>query len=475
MWRPPPLGRIPSSQMVELVKQSKLLYGHPVWLITKTIAVRTGEDSWANYGTVARLTEARAAQTPDQDVIELGKEVRLISHAVDAELVQDLDELRRQLSRWRQITQVKSGFQFREDVQVRREQSRNDWSDASPCWVFEPEEDTSDRLSESPPDGPFLNPKEEIFADEIPTLAKRWLRCPALSEQRQVRNQYWLVVSDPRPYLDELEAVDDKLTIRVTETGDEPLYCGAAVTSLQGEEYELWTPVEHSSAEAEIEFKGSVKELSLYLMLEDGEWLDRYHESERFQSWDQSLFNQPREQVDTKYADLVSALDEGESESVEFKEWISAAKRNKKSRELLVSAVAFSNKSGGYIFIGVDDHGEPDNLIPQLEKAYGKESSGDLEAMENEYVRDLRRMLKEGVAPEIQPEFDWIEKAKLPVLRITIPAGEPSVRYVLSETRIAYIRMGATDRKLGDTRWTDLRIRRPSFPLEEGQGGPGIM
>lgn len=473
MRLPPPSGRFPWPQVVELINNAEKLYDYSTWLATKTIAIRTN-DSWVNYGTVARLIEAKGKMPPDEDVVDLGKEVRLISNAVDAESIQSSDDLRRNLARWREIMEVQHGFQFRDRVRVRRESSRNDWTDRSPCWVFEPTEDTNDKVSENPPDGPFLNPTEEIFADEVQTLAMRWLECPALADRGQVRNKYWLVISDPRPHLKELEATDHELTIRVTETADESLYCGAVVTSLQGKQYERWAPIKDASGEAQIQFEGSVKELDLYLMLEDGEWLDRYHETERFQSWDQSLFNEPREEIDAEYADLVSALEAGESEGVEFKEWIKAAKRDKKSRELLESAVAFSNARGGYIYIGVDDHGEPVNQIPELEKAYGDRTDGELEAMQDAYAADLRRMLSEGVAPQIHPEFDWVERAKLPILRIKIPRGADNVRYVVTETRTAYIRVGATDRKTGDTRWTDLRPTLSNPPLGQGSGLGGI-
>lgn len=472
MRLPPPSGRFPLPKLVKLINNSEKLYGDCPRLTTKTIAIRT-DDSWANYGTVVRLTEGEGESPKDEGVVDLGKEVRLISSAVDAKSIQSTDDLRRQMARWREVTGVEHGFHFRDGVRVSRKASRNDWTGVTPCWVFEPAEDVDNRVNVNSPDGPFLNPNEEIFADELPTLAMRWLECPALSGQRQVRNEYYFVAADPRPHLEELEAADQELTIRVTETGNQSLYCGAVFTNLQGDQYERWAPVDDSSGEAQIQFVGSVKELDLYLMLEDGEWLDRYHETERFQSWDRSLFNEPREEIDPEYADLVSALEKGESESVEFKEWIKAAKRDKKSRELLESAVAFSNARGGYIYIGVDDHGEPVNIIPELEKAYGDRTGGDREAMQDAYAADLRRMLSEGVAPQIRPEFDWIERAKLPILRITIPPGAGDARYVVIETRTAYIRVGATDRKTGDTRWADMRPMPSNPPFEQGPGLSG--
>jgi ATP-dependent DNA helicase RecG len=205
-----------------------------------------------------------------------------------------------------------------------------------------------------------------------------------------------------------------------------------------------------------VHFSGSVKKLDLWVLAADGQWLDRYYEDESRVSWGPSLYNQPRRTTDEPFASLQLALDQGETESVEFKEWIRAVARDGKTIEILKTAVAFANVHGGDIYIGVDDDAQVCGVKDWLNRDYGSRIQASSSEQQDAYVKDLRRLLNDGTTPSTNATFDWIDAAGLLVLRIRIPGGSEGP-YALVENGDLYVRRGATNRKARPAELVALR------------------
>jgi predicted HTH transcriptional regulator len=190
----------------------------------------------------------------------------------------------------------------------------------------------------------------------------------------------------------------------------------------------------------------AVQSLDVWLMLEDGDVLDRYSETLTDASWgrENSVYNGPASS-DPHVSDLLAVLECGESHSVEFKPYIDLSRRDRKAQELVETVCAFANASGGKLLIGVTDYGEPERVDAEWRKAYGRKCGDNLECLQATYAADIRRLLRESVS-EVSVSFECHQLAFRQILVVHVqPATE--LVYLLGPGDI-FRRVGATNRKV---------------------------
>lgn len=73
--------------------------------------------------------------------------------------------------------------------------------------------------------------------------------------------------------------------------------------------------------------------------------------------------------------------------------------------------------------IGVDDDATIHDLRGELRRQYASTETAALPQQLDAYVRDVRNLLGDCVAPSPRPVINWIEAAGLYILRIEIPSG----------------------------------------------------
>ena len=123
------------------------------------------------------------------------------------------------------------------------------------------------------------------------------------------------------------------------------------------------------------------------------------------------------------WEDIVSLLDQGEGQSVEFEKSIPS--EDDIAREL----VAFSNADGGKIIYGIDDKNK--HLVGVEIK--DKEDFDDL-------IKDIG---KKRCAPSVNPSIQIIEKAEKKIVIINVPEGDDKP---YRSDEICYIRDGNISR-----------------------------
>jgi predicted HTH transcriptional regulator len=113
---------------------------------------------------------------------------------------------------------------------------------------------------------------------------------------------------------------------------------------------------------------------------------------------------------------------------------------NVKVSELEKTVCAFSNQRGGCLFIGVNDEGEVTGLAKELHRAFPGEDpcSG--------YIKVIKKTLREALNDN---QCFRVERADLfgKVIIVIVVDKSAQINY-LHSTSQAYIRRGATDKKM---------------------------
>lgn len=430
------------SEVVAALNAFRELIGGEAQLRTHTVAVRHGGE-WRNHATSITLERGEPPAQPPS-LVEF-RDVALVATAAQLDGNLTVDALRDYATRWRTLLGTPQSFEFQDPVHVDREGSRPGTA-PYPRWTCRLHERVIGANTYSLPSGPVLAHARGIFAPDVPSLTADWLGESFWTSRTTVAYEYWLRIEDRRARIIGLSAQDDRLAVTLDGITREPLYCGASVKTFAGTERRYVEPVVDSKVV--FRFDGSIQELSLWVMLQDGQPLDSYDESPHRASWgaERAIYNRPRSLDTEPETQLDAALASGEAQSVEFKPYIRLSPREPKADELLETVCAFANAAGGTMFVGVSDHAEPVGIEVDLRRAYGERCSADPDCLRDAYVNDLKRLFNEGLVPAVIPEFKWHELAHRWVLATVVPASDVFVSLIA--TGELYRRVGATNRKL---------------------------
>jgi hypothetical protein len=452
----PDSGQIMLPELVEAIRSAPAeLFIRPE-VSARALLIERNKDDWVNFATVLRVGLQEDAQPVEHRL----KKIRLLAFRLSAASIVDLLSFQDAL-RLTGRSDGGSNEEFQNTTYVYREYSGNPYTHSEPCWRLDISGKTSGITDVALPNGPFLGTSFGFQARSVAEAAAKWFNDPSLKEASNTRNIYRVVLPDRRAFISALNATKNEMRVGITQNLKGELYCTYHAIDIDGAPDEGIVPV--MDGWASVGFKRSVRALEIDLFDANSQCFDRYHENEFRGSWGKTFFNEDARLADPKYGDLRRALDQGESEHVEFKPYIALSPRNPKARELLQTAVAFANARGGSIYIGVTDDAEVIGIDTNaLNASLGSSVGGEALALRDEYARLVRSVLTQGVTPPLEITVEGITHAELWVLRVGVKAGTQTP-YAIVEDGDIRIRRAGTNRKPTPTELRQL-LRPPTSP-----------
>jgi hypothetical protein len=437
--------------LATLLQQSELLLGCPTTLQLRTVAVRSSGGAWTNYGTLLWVVPAGRPEH-DVSVVEMDA-VTLIATEAAPQSINSADDLRVLLTTWRLIVGASSGYPLQSVANAERQRSRNRWLE-DPGWVIEVVEQSPDSRMASTPRGPFLHLASGTFAPTVQQLAAEWLRDPLYTNPSASRGDYRIVVPDLRARIDGLTLDGSELTVVRAGFHVGDLRLGVSSRTARGGTISKLIPIADEAATVEV--PPHYETIDVWLLAPDGSWLDHYYETEYQTAWESRL--RQKAPATAEADSLSSALANGESTRFEFKEWVHLSRHDAKAQQILRTACAFSNTDGGVLFIGVNDNLEPVGIQVDLRKAYPELQKEGSAQIEEAYLRDLKKLLAEGLDPLPRYTTEWITFTQKRILAIKVQRGTEGTCF-LASCGEAYTRTGGNSRRIRHSDIPELRTR----------------
>ena len=404
-------------------------------VVFKTVLFRDQNKKWTPFASVLRVgTEPMAAD--DLSETNAGP-LKLVSVNGGTDEIATSDGLREFLNHWRTLVSPADGVGFQESVHVLRRPSLNEWC-ALPAWVFTLYTSASLGRAEVPA-GPFFNPLTGFFALTVGDAAELWLHVPNLHGRESPQDGVDVILADARAWIAQLWREEDVIRMRVKGELAVELFFTAIATDFEGKRHHLRELVRNG--EGALQLPRPMRAIEGFLVGADGFPYDQFSEDERGRSRDTSLLAAPVAYEGQTSRQLLHALERGEDEQTEFKEWIPTQREHEKSYELLKVISAFANTGGGVLYIGISDELEIKGTGRQLYE-YGGGKVKEMTTLRAEYAMELKRVVGEGLSPPVQAQFEWVTHANLWVLRIEVPRSERPPHEIVERGEI-YVRRGA--------------------------------
>ena len=174
-------------------------------------------------------------------------------------------------------------------------------------------------------------------------------------------------------------------------------------------------------------------QLRIFIVNEKSEILDSFTEDQNWASRERVIFAGAR--YPTALMDMIR---HGETDAVEFKEFIRLDDR-KKSADIVKAVISFANTAGGTILIGVTDDAEILGV-----DANTPNDSTKAATFEEDYFRSVRELLKQKLnrIPPIEMRAERVGDKTIFVIHIEEGSAKP---YVNVQTKETFLRRGASD------------------------------
>lgn len=416
------LGRAATlSQVAATLGRFRRLGYEQCALRIRTVAFKL-EGEWHNFGTVGTLEQS---STVHKKLIELRDDVALYESCEPIDETLSAKDLAERFFYWRTAVRAPEACTFQDHLYVNRTGSDH-VSGAWPYWQMQLYETGKERKNYSPPDGPFLHAKEGVFAPNLPDLAGFYLGQTLWTNQANSTNHYSLCIPDRRARFEKIDLSDTDLRIGIERHTGVPTYlCVRAFSQSVGEFRAVSRINRHAKARLSLGFSPS--ELSLWITLDDGYALDHYVESVRRDSRSGQRGVLKKASQSGGLSALQDLLIKGETQTVEFKPYVRFKRGNEKREEILETICAFANAEGGSLFIGVDRNGAPEGIELDLARDYGAKCADSETCLKDSYLRDLRKLLSEGLTRSIPIQFDWHDMAHHWILEVQVPSSSEIV------------------------------------------------
>jgi hypothetical protein len=402
----------------------------------RTVAFQNTDGEWISFA--SHFAIGIGDQQSSKTLYDVGL-LRLIHVVGKVSEIASSENLQKFLATWRPIVGAESrsiGFQSR--VDFFRESSDSQLC-KDPAWRANLHY-TFTSTSHNIPSGPFFNPHYGFFALDIGDAAAQWLAIPFLSSQSSVQNHVNLLLPDRRAFIGDIVREGTEIIVQAISNIHEDLFCTLSTTDYDGNRHHFNSKVLQGTAK--IPFPVLPKTIHLFLMGAGGFCYDEYYEDEYRRTRAKSLLSSERKFSDQAYKGLLEALEAGENERTEFKEWVPTDRNEKKSYELLKVACAFANSTGGVLYIGITDELEIKGLRRHLAN-YGVRTGCTFDKKRSEYVQDVKRIIGEGISPMLDTDIEWITHSNNYILKINIPYGKNGP-YQIVESHEIFVRRGGS-------------------------------
>jgi Putative DNA-binding domain len=437
----PHSGRLTIENVVSLIRSAPRRYGAADRAMIRTVRA-VGSGRQYNLGTVLHVGVPSLGKVPDE-IRLAGGSVVLLSREVDVGTITSVRALTRMLSEWPQLPPDEGGAWQRELHAGRS------WSEPEekmpPYWSLDfPRADVSSYPTVPIPSEPLYDPVTGFFADRLAVAAARWLQVPGTAVW-EANAKTMLLLYDSRGYFQNVIADSTRIEISVRALRKKKLTCLAKLYDYRGGLVEQRQPVRNGRALFESDHP--VQSFDLYLFDDgNGQFYDRYS-SQRWVPPELRGRRSHRTDFTPSQRALIDDAETGEGLEIEFKEFIPPTGEEGKYRQLAETVCAFANARGGRLYIGVSDKGEIKGCEQGLRRCYEKTLGRDPETLRTEYARQLRKNVREGLDPPIEPAFEWISNGPHYVLCILVPRGNDGP-YQVIETGEFIIRSNATSRHM---------------------------
>jgi hypothetical protein len=426
-------GNVALSYVLEAFMHAAQCLHVPDQVLFRVVAYRTPQGEWLPF---ARQLIVGDRTNQAEVVIDVAGRFALISYTGTADDLASTGELETFVTIWqRLLKQPIREVQLQNSVYPHRNPSQS--AMGRPHWRFSLSHGGPLVDSSAIPRGPFLLPKRKFFALELGDATALWFADPDASRYSQPIQEIDVVLYDDRAQFSKLDREGNRLRIVAASQTPRPLFCAAVLVDYEGRNIHALTPLTASTAV--LDLPSNLRDLQLFLIGDDGFCYDTYREAAAQRQSGRSLLSVSRPAEEGAHDALLAALETGESDRVELKEWIPPERTRTKSFELLKVVCAFANSGGGTLYIGITDSLEIKDVMIPLIKTRVNGGSGD--EIRGWYARELQRLVAEGITPAVAADLTWVTHANHHVLRISVRPSK-TLTYIV-ETNECFVRRGA--------------------------------
>jgi|GEM_PF-677305 len=270
--------QFPLDDLVDTLSGFPELISERAFLRCRTVAIKYN-NVWWNHATTITVEEGIA---PSPEPTAMFRDVALTEALLQMSGRITVDSFLSFATDWRRQLHALPRFDFQQPAYVDREASDRR-QDSYPRWACRLHELVPSATNSNLPRGTFLASERKLFAPDLPSLTAKWLGEQFWTSRSNVAYEYRVLIEDRRARIVGLAARRGKLVVDVETRTAQPLFCGARATNVAGTERMFVEPIQDSKASLNLDFP--VQELSVWVMLQDGEALDTYYESPHRASW----------------------------------------------------------------------------------------------------------------------------------------------------------------------------------------------
>jgi hypothetical protein len=281
------------------------------------------------------------------------------------------------------------------------------------------------------------------YCPDVLAAARKWTGLIELTDSHVYRGKFLLFVPECRAYISKLTRVGKELQINVERIKScEPnlRIKGAYWKDSQETNYEPLEVTVNIDGLATLSLPEDVHRLELFL-LGPSESLYDYHREGRWPLEGTTSVLTIEKPITSDEKIIQQAIKSGEGVTFEFKPYIVPS--NPKFEEVIRTAIAFANKSGGYIFLGIAD----DCRVIGIERELVNQNRNvgiDLEQQVSRYIGTVLQALRGRIIPSVNVEVTSIPFAEHRVIIVKVPAGD-EMPYRDTQGDHLYIRRGANN------------------------------
>lgn len=265
------------------------------------------------------------------------------------------------------------------------------------------------------------------------------------------------LLPETRGFIDGFRWETDALELQVAGTAaeSEKLQIIGAFWSPAGIT-QLAAPVTNGFATLQI--PSAAQRLELFV-LGDSDRVYEHHQEQVAFGPEYCRFLGTRPQLSETVSQVKAAIAKGEGVDVEFKAWVDIGgelKGNSKLKQVLQTVAAFSNTSGGTVYIGVDDNSDVVGINLELAKSTDKASD---EGNAQTYIGSLRTRVNDSLRGPVAVTTALADLDGKWVVMLNVASSQTPVS--IGTECILYARKGATNAKVPPDEWRAKAAKAP--------------